>query len=517
MKTTRITVALCLLLLILITGCSSRQAPFEATYAPSQPNYGYIQTDPSNEQYGQYTESTYLSPLDEPLSTFSIDIDTASYSNMRRYLTDDTMPPTDSVRVEEYINYFQYDYHHDGGPDPVSVDVTISDCPWNGERSLARITLVAQDMDLDEAPPSNLVFLLDVSGSMASPDKLPLVKEAIRMLAEELTEDDTVSIVVYAGSSGVVLDGCEGNNLNKIDRALNRLQAGGSTAGGAGIYQAYKIAKEYFIEDGNNRVILCTDGDFNVGPSNTIELQRLIEDKRKTGVFLSVLGFGSGNYKDEQMETLADKGNGNYFYIDSIREAYKALVEERASTLYTIAKDVKIQVEFNPEVIAEYRLVGYDNRRLDAEDFNDDQKDAGEMGTGHRVTVFYELITHASGNQSKDIDDLVFQKNQEQPDTADPQIEDWLYVKVRYKHPDQDDSQRLTLMAGADHWTDNPDRDFRFASAVVEFALLLKDSQYAGDASYTALIQRAKDAKGTDDSGYRAEFIRLAETAKLID
>jgi len=460
----------------------------------------------NNEEYGDYIESAFLSPFDAPLSTFSIDVDTASYSNMRRYLENGEYMPKDAVRIEEFVNYFSYDYDLDGSG-PIGVGVTISDCPWNEDRYLARVVVQADELDLREAPDSNIVFLLDVSGSMSDADKLPLVKAALTMLTENLSDNDRVSIVVYAGSSGLVLDGARGSDTKRIERALTKLKAGGSTAGGAGIDLAYAVAEHYFIEGGNNRIILCSDGDFNVGPQSLSELEQLIERKREGGVFLSVLGFGEGNIKDTTMETLADKGNGNYSYIDSLMEAKKVLVNEMTSTLYTVAKDVKIQVEFNPAAVASYRLVGYDNRRLNPEDFNDDKKDAGEMGAGHTVTVFYEIILVGS----KDIDDLVFQSNNNQSDISP--ASDWMYVKTRYKLPDEDHSRLITLMAGEHDYTSYPDNDFLFASAVAEFALILKDSQYKGEASFSSLIERARDSRGYDADGYRSQFLQLAELA----
>ncbi len=470
-------------------------------------DYTYPSSTPgNNEEYGEYTENPFLSPYEAPLSTFSIDVDTASYSNIRRYLENGELVPTDAVRIEECINYFDYDYDiNEIGP--IGTGVTISDCPWNDATYLARIAVRADELDLSETPDSNIVFLIDVSGSMNDADKLPLVKSALTMLSGSLREADRISIVVYAGASGVVLDGCSGDNTRKIERALASLSAGGSTAGGAGIELAYDLAEYYFIKNGNNRVILCTDGDFNVGPSSQSELEELIANKRRSGVFLSVLGFGEGNIKDTTMETLADKGNGNYAYIDSLMEAKKVLVNELTSTLYTVAKDVKIQVEFNPAAIEAYRLVGYDNRRLNAQDFNDDRKDAGEMGAGHTVTVFYEIALKGSGA----IDDLVFQDNDNSDNTAP--ASDWMYVKTRYKLPDENESQLMTLMAGEYDFTSYPDDDFKFASAVAEFALILKNSQYKSDASFSSLIERARSSRGKDNDGYRSQFLQLAELA----
>ncbi len=471
-----------------------------------------------NEGYDEYQESEFTTPQENPLSTLSIDVDTASYSNIRRYLNDGMLPPEDAVRVEECINYFNYDYPQPDGGHPIDAYVTISTCPWNEDRYLARVAIQGEYIEKSEAGASNLVFLLDVSGSMSDSNKLPLVKTAMEMLSDNLTDEDKVSIVVYAGASGVVLEGCDGDDTRKIEKALDKLQAGGSTAGGAGIELAYEIAEEYFIEGGNNRVILCTDGDFNVGPSTTEELENLIEEKRDSGVFLSVLGFGTGNVKDNMMETLADKGNGNYAYIDNLMEAKKVLIDDMTSTLYTIAKDVKIQIEFNPEAVKEYRLVGYDNRLLNAEDFNDDKKDAGEVGAGHSVTVFYELILAGTDESSDNIDDLIFQENDDEDQEASAfDVEDWMYVKIRYKLPDEDESVLFSKMAGVDDFTYRPDDDFLFASAVAEFALLLKNSEYASDANYDSLIERAQDSRGDDEHGYRSQFIQLAEIAKVLD
>ena len=480
---------------------------YETPYEPA-PN-----DDFGAEEYGSFEENKYFSPLDQPLSTFSIDVDTASYSQIRRYLNEGSLPPTDAVRIEECINYFSYNYVAPSGPEPVNVGVTISDCPWNDGRYLARITLKAAELNLSEAPSTNLVFLLDVSGSMDDPEKLPLVKSAMSMLAGNLSDKDRVSIVVYAGASGVVLDGCSGSDNAVIDAALERLSAGGSTAGGEGIALAYAIAEKNFIQGGNNRVILCTDGDFNVGPSSTNELESLIENKRSSGIYLSVLGFGTGNTKDNKMETLADKGNGNYAYIDSLMEAKKVLVNEISSTLFTVAKDVKVQVEFNPDAIKEYRLIGYDNRVMAAEDFNNDKKDAGEMGAGHCVTAFYELIPVNSNDSGQSVDALVFQDNSEPLQTASAKAGDWLYVKFRYKQPDSDKSQLMTTMAGIKNYTAKPDNDFVFASAVAEFALVLKNSDYQGSANLQDVIERAQASRGTDEDGYRAQFIQMAELA----
>lgn len=520
-----------------ISGCASTPSPASsqaapqyaavpaATYAPAaeEPVFdGNLAKeaasaeayDTSAEEYGEFVENDFKSPLNAPYSTFSIDVDTASYSNLRRYIEDGMLPPEDAVRIEECINYFPYDYADPVGVDPVNVGVTISDCPWNEGRYLARISLKAKDLKPGKTPISNLVFLLDVSGSMDSPDKLPLVKYAMQRLTDNLNASDRISIVVYAGASGVVLEGCSGENKDDIIRAIDNLSAGGSTAGGEGIELAYKIAEEYYLDGGNNRVILCTDGDFNVGVSSTGGLEDLIKEKKDSGVFLSVMGFGTGNIKDNKMETLADKGNGNYSYIDSESEARKVFEKELTSTLYTAAKDVKVQVEFNPDAVKEYRLIGYDNRLLNAEDFNNDKKDAGEMGAGHCVTAFYEIILVSSSENSDNIDDLVFQNNSG-TETKKPE-DNWIHVKLRYKYPDSDVSKEITIYAGEDNYTRNPDSDFRFASAVTEFALLLKGSEFAPDASFESLIGRAIASRGEDKEGYRNEFIELAQRAQQL-
>ncbi len=468
----------------------------------------------SNEEYDDSMESPFCDPQDKPLSTFSIDVDTASYSNIRRYLNDGQLPPKDAVRVEECINYFTYDYEEPRGKHPIAVNVTMSQCPWNEGNLLAQIALQGRKLNLDHTPPSNLVFLLDVSGSMNDPDKLPLVVSAIKMLVKELDEEDTVSIVVYAGAAGVILEGASGSNDKKIERALDRLSAGGSTAGGEGIHLAYRIARDYFIENGNNRIVLCTDGDFNVGVSSIKGLEDLVEKKRESGVFLSVLGFGTGNIKDDKMETLADKGNGNYAYIDSLMEAKKVLVNEMSGTLYTIAKDVKIQVEFNPVVIQEYRLVGYDNRRLKDEDFNDDKKDAGEVGAGHQITVFYEIIPQ--GTLASAVDELRYQDNDADATISMDDDKEWMWVKMRYKHPEEDESKRVDIYVTNEAYVEKPDSEFLFATAVAEYALLLKDSEYKGYADFDSLIERARENRGADDDGYRSQFVQLAEIAQLM-
>lgn len=465
--------------------------------------------DFNTEEYDSNPENRMKRTAMSPLSTFSIDVDTASYSNVRRYLNNGMMPPADAVRTEELINYFSYDLPEPTGDVPFSVTTEISQCPWNTENSLVMIALQAKHVEHKNLPRSNLVFLLDVSGSMDAPDKLPLLKESFQLLTEQLGENDKVSIVVYAGSSGVVLEGARGDEKEKILEALDRLEAGGSTAGSAGIEKAYEIAKNNYISGGNNRVILATDGDFNVGVSSEGELTRLIEKKRKEGISLSVLGFGTGNIKDNKMETLADNGNGNYAYIDSVFEAKKVLVNEMGATLLTIAKDVKIQVEFNPRKVKEYRLVGYENRVLANEDFDDDTKDAGEIGAGHNVMAFYEIVTYQNG-ETIDSSNLKYQSN----DLRQEWENEWMEVRIRYKDPDGDISEKIVHPISQQEYKDNASENFRFASAVAEFGMLLSESEYKGTSSFESVKTRASKAMGEDSEGYRKSFIELVEAAE---
>ncbi len=465
--------------------------------------------DFNTEEYDSNPENRMKRTAMSPLSTFSIDVDTASYSNVRRYLNTGMMPPADAVRTEELINYFSYDLPEPTGDVPFSVTTEISQCPWNTENSLVMIALQAKHVEHKNLPRSNLVFLLDVSGSMDAPGKLPLLKESFQLLTEQLGENDKVSIVVYAGSSGVVLEGARGDEKEKILEALDRLEAGGSTAGSAGIEKAYEIAKKYYVNGGNNRVILATDGDFNVGVSSEGELTRLIEKKRKEGISLSVLGFGTGNIKDNKMESLADNGNGNYAYIDNVFEAKKVLVNEMGATLLTIAKDVKIQVEFNPRKVKEYRLVGYENRVLANEDFDDDTKDAGEIGAGHNVMAFYEIVTYQSG-ETIDSSDLKYQSN----DIRQEWENEWMEVRIRYKEPDGDISKKIVHPISQQEYKDNASENFCFASAVAEFGMLLSESEYKGTSSFESVKARASKAMGDDSEGYRKSFIELVEAAE---
>ncbi|MBO9683279.1 MAG: VWA domain-containing protein [Flavisolibacter sp.] len=469
----------------------------------------------NTEDYDNIVENKFLSSKQEPLSTFSIDVDEASYSNVRRYLLNGSLPPAGAVRIEEMINYFDYDYPQPQNGDPFSVVTEISECPWNNNHKLIHIGLQGKIIPLENLPNSNLVFLIDVSGSMDEPNKLPLVQASLKMLTEQLRGQDKVAIVVYAGSAGLVLPSTNGSNKTKIKEAIDNLQAGGSTAGGEGIRLAYKIAKENFIKGGNNRVILATDGDFNIGPSSDDALIRWIEKERRSGVFLSVLGYGMGNYKDNKMQQLADKGNGNHSYIDNINEAKKVLVQEFGSTLFTIAKDVKIQVEFNPQKVQAYRLVGYENRMLASEDFNDDQKDAGELGSGHTVTALYEVIPVGVKDEfTKSVDALKYQTNRTINSNHSNEI---ITVKLRYKKPDEDVSKLITKAVIDDHKSlASASDNFRFSAAVAEFGLLLRNSEFKENSSYQQVISLAKSAKGKDVNGYRSEFINLVSSTTSL-
>jgi len=469
------------------------------------------------ESYAAIDENKFRRVTEQPLSTFSIDVDTASYANVRRFLNEGRLPPADAVRVEELINYFHFDYADHVQGAPFGVTTELAPCPWNTRHKLALIGLQAKRTPAGKLPPRNLVFLLDVSGSMATNDKLPLVKSAMKMLAETLTAQDRVAIVTYAGTTGVSLPATRGDRSGVIQDAISALSAGGSTNGGAGIQLAYQIAAENFVKGGINRVILATDGDFNVGITNLDALTRLIEEKRSTGVFLSVLGVGTGNLKDATMEKLADKGNGNYSYLDSLTEARRVLVAEAGSTLITVAKDVKIQVEFNPALVGAYRLVGYENRRLKARDFNDDAKDAGEMGEGHSVTALYEIVPPGEDADAPAIDPLKYQRPAARPPVAMTTIpsSELMTVKVRYKTPDGSSSTLVTVpVAGRD--TASP-RHVGFAAAVAGFGMLLRDSPFKADTSWADVVALARKSRGADPDGYRAEFIRLVELAASLD
>jgi Ca-activated chloride channel homolog len=468
----------------------------------------------NTEEYGHKDENPFIAVSAHPLSTFSIDVDRASYSNVRRFLLGGQSPPADAVRIEELVNYFPYAYDGPQGDDPVAVHTELAPAPWKPQHQLLRIGLQARRVDTRGLPPANLVFLIDVSGSMDEPNKLPLVKASLAMLVNTLRSQDRVAIVVYAGSAGLVLPSTSGEEKPKILEAIGRLEAGGSTAGGAGIKRAYDEAVANFIRGGNNRVILATDGDFNVGVSSDGELIRLIEDRRKTGVFLTVLGFGMGNLKDAKMEQLADHGNGNYAYIDNLLEAKKTLVHEIGGTLFTVAKDVKVQVEFNPARVRAYRLIGYENRLLADEDFTDDTKDAGEMGAGHSVTALYEIVpVGVETDVTIRVPDSL--RYQTAPAPRPGERAEIGFVKIRYKQPDGDRSRLLTQPVSGEAAC-APSPDLRFQAAVAEFGLLLKGSAYRGSASYEDVIAAARATLGADADGYRAEFVRLAQAAQAL-
>ncbi len=468
----------------------------------------------NTEEYNRIYEHEFKDSKKDPLSTFSIDVDKASYSNIRRFINQQQLPPPDAVRIEEMINYFSFNYPKPLNNQPFSITTEYTDCPWNKNHQLIHIGLQGKQLELDNLPANNLVFLLDVSGSMESEDKLPLLKSGLRLLVEQMRPQDKVAIVVYAGAAGVVLPSTSGDNKEKIYDALEKLQAGGSTAGGEGILLAYQTAKENFMSKGNNRIILATDGDFNVGVSSDGELTRLIEKQREDGVFLSVLGFGTGNYKDSKMEQLADKGNGNYAYIDNLLEAKKVLVKEMGGTLLTIVKDVKLQIEFNPAKVKGYRLVGYENRLLNNEDFNDDKKDAGELGSGHTVTAIYEIIPAESTELVASIDNLKYQQISTHVPSESNEV---MTIKFRYKEPKESTSKLIShIVLDKKTSFSATTENCKFACAVAEFGMLLRDSKFKGDSDFKRILTMAKESKGSDEEGYRAEFIRLVEMAELL-
>ncbi len=465
----------------------------------------------NGERYAEISENPFLETSRAPLSTFSIDVDTASYANVRRHLNEGQMPPKDAVRIEELINYFEYDYPQPVGNVPFSVNTEVATAPWNAKHKIVSIGLQGKKVALEDAPPSNLVFLVDVSGSMNTPDRLPLVKQGLKFLAQQLSAKDRVAIVVYAGKSGLVLPST--NDRREILDALDSLESGGSTNGGQGIQLAYKVALDNFIQGGNNRVVLATDGDFNVGLTSDNELVQLVENKRRSGIFLSVLGFGTGNTNDSMMEKLADKGNGNYAYIDSQSEARKALGEQVAGTLYTIAKDVKIQVEFNPTKIAGYRLIGYENRLLANRDFNDDRKDAGEIGAGHSVTALYEIVP---AGQSVENDGIELKYSKVEPSESNFNDE-LLTVKLRYKEPNETQSKLLIQgLLDRGNSIENATDNLRFATAVAEFGMLLRDSRYKGSANFNNVSSLAGNSMGSDLKSYRSDFLDLIRKANRL-
>jgi len=472
---------------------------------------------PNTESYTKINENQFKFVTDEPLSTFALDIDRAAYSNVRRMLNYGQLPPADAVRIEEMINYFQYNYPAPKDKDIIGVTTNFTDCPWNNELKLLHVGVQSKKMDVKKMPLSNIVFLIDVSGSMSDDNKLPLVIASCKILLEQLRPDDKVAIVTYAGQAGVALQSTKASEKAKIIAALDGLESGGSTAGAQGIITAYQIAKENFITKGNNRVILATDGDFNVGISDNQSLEKLIEEKRSTGIFLSVLGYGMGNYQDDKMQILADKGNGNHAYIDNMQEANKVLHNEFGGTMYTIAKDVKFQIEFNPATVSYYRLVGYENRMLNKEDFNNDAKDGGELGLGHQMTAIYEIGTTASAADGiLNVDPLKYQSNSNK-DKNLGNLDELATIKFRYKEPDADKSKKWeqviknTLVSQSEL-----NDDVRFAIAVAYGGLLLRDGQTLSSKSFAPMIDMATAAKGKDDDGYRNEFIKLMRVADGI-
>ncbi|MGI9532019.1 MAG: YfbK domain-containing protein [Lutimonas sp.] len=476
------------------------------------PGSSNLNFDHNNEGYAAIRENGFADVIKKPLSTFSVDIDGASYSNMRRFINKGKLPPVDAVRIEEMINYFSYAYEQPDDKVPFGIVTELSSCPWNEKNSLLHIGLQGMKIDMENLPASNIVFLLDVSGSMSDSNKLPLLKSSLRLLLENLREQDRVAIVVYAGSAGLVLPSTSCGSKITILEALEDLRAGGSTAGGDGLQLAYKVARENFIENGNNRIILATDGDFNVGISSNGDLERYIEKEREQGIWISTLGFGMGNYKDDKLELIANKGNGNYSYIDNLLEARKVLVSEFGGTMFTIAKDVKLQLEFNPYYVSKYRLIGYENRMLNEEDFDDDQKDAGDIGAGHSVTALYEIV---SSDNVEFGADLKYQKTKLTKKAIGSN--ELVTVQLRYKDPNGNKSKLVEkVVINSPVALEKTSDAFRFSASVAEFGMLLRDSEYKGTATWESAAKLAKEAKGNDEEGYRGEMIRLLDSAQLL-
>ncbi len=470
--------------------------------------------DFNTEEYDRIYENDFLDVTQNPLSTFSIDVDNASYSNIRRFIQNNQLPPKDAVRIEEMINYFSYNYPQPSGEHPFSIYTEIGECPWETNHSLLHIGIQGKSLDYENIKPGNLVFLLDVSGSMSDKNKLELVKKSIKLMLENPGSKDKISIVVYAGAAGVVLPPTPATDKRTIIRALDKLEAGGSTAGGEGIELAYKLAKENLLPEGNNRVILCTDGDFNIGTSSTGDLVRLIEEKRKDNIYLTICGYGMGNYKDGRMEQISNAGNGNYFYIDNIAEAEKVFVKELRANMFTIAKDVKIQIEFNPAYVKSYRLIGYENRVLAKEDFNNDAKDAGELGAGHTVTALYEIIYAGAKDRAGKVDDLKYQRNTL---SASANSDEMLTLKLRYKPIESEKSKLVTTVVENNHAEQKKlSDDFRFSASVAAFGLILRDSKYKGNANYQMIKDLAQNATQSNTDEYKEEFIRLVKSAELL-
>ena len=490
---------------------ASKAAPMAAY--ESRHSFSRYNPDFNTEGHASVNENGYKNVKNNPLSTFSIDVDNASYSNIRRFINSGQLPPADAVRIEEMINYFKYDYPEPKGEHPFSVYTEVAVCPWNTKHQLLLVGLRGKSIDKSSLPPSNLVFLIDVSGSMNSPNKLPLLKSAFGLLVNELRPQDHVAIVVYAGAAGLVLESTPGNRKEVIMSAIDNLEAGGSTAGGAGLRLAYSEAEKNFVKGGNNRIILATDGDFNIGESSKGGMERLVEEKRENGVFITVLGFGMGNYKDDKMEIIADKGNGNYSYIDNLQEARRVLVREFGGTLFTIARDVKFQIEFNPLKVQSYRLIGYENRLLNDEDFNDDTKDAGEMGSGHNVTALYELVPAGSDEKIPSVDPLRYQVSRKE--SEENYSDELLTIKVRYKKPYGNTSMLLEKpVKDYGEEIEDASENLKFAAAVVEFGMILRESEFKGSSTLESAAKLAGSAKGNDEDGYRSEMIRLIKTVK---
>lgn len=489
------TISILIILSLFFTSCGgvAKDVKLEVPKNNSIEHKAYDKID-NNESYNKINENETNSTTKNNTSTFSIDVDTASYANVRRFITAGQMPPVDAVRIEEMINYFKYDYKKPSGQDPIAITTEVSDCIWNENKKIALVGIQGKEVSTENLPASNLVFLIDTSGSMQSDDKLELIKQSFDLLVKNLRKEDKVSIVTYAGSAGVVLDSANGDEDDKIMSSIKKLSAGGSTAGGQGIGLAYKIAQKNLIKGGNNRVILATDGDFNVGVSSDSELVSLIESKRNEGVFLSVLGFGTGNLKDSKMEQIADKGDGNYSYIDNINEAKKVFVKEFGGTIFNIAKDVKIQVVFNKDAVKEYRLIGYENRMLNNEDFTNDKKDAGEMGSGQTVTALYEI-----------------QLNDE--DKSD----DLFNVDVRYKDSDSNSSKLISQKSTPIKPFKDTSKDYQFSNAVAQFGMILRNSEFKGSSSITSVLNLSEKSIGADLDGYRKEFYKLVSKYKLVD
>ena len=467
----------------------------------------------NNESYSKISENDFRDVSKNPLSTFSVDVDRASYSNIRRHINNGDLPPIDAVRIEEMINYFKYDYPKPKADEPFSVNTELSSCPWNEDNLLLHVGLQGKKIKMENLPQSNIVFLIDVSGSMSDYNKLPLLKSSLKLLLENLRPEDRVAIVVYAGNSGLVLPSTSCSEKQTIIDALDDLSAGGSTAGGAGLTLAYKVANENFIKNGNNRIILATDGDFNVGLSSNSDMERLIETEREKGIAISVLGYGMGNYKDDKMEIIADKGNGNYAYIDNLLEARKVLVNEFGGTLFTIAEDVKFQLEFNPNLVSKYRLIGYENRLLNEEDFEDDEKDAGEIGAGHTVTALYEIKPAKNKKRSKG--KLKYQTSQLTKKALESN--ELITIQLRYKNPGEKKSKLMeqSVINTPVEFSQSSD-NFRFSASIVEFGMLLRNSKYKGSTTWASAFELAKNSKGEDEEGYRGEMLRLLKSAELL-